>query len=59
MPSIKFSVMFLRMEFRSYNSAFLGSILNMVLKCSSKENNSNVHYVKMTGVELLNFGGDK
>ena len=30
-----------------------------MLKGSGKENYSNVHYVKMTAVELLNFSADK
>ena len=51
--------MLLRGEFRSYNSAFLASISNTVLKGSGKENYSNVHYVIMTAVELLNFSGDQ
>ena len=50
---------FERGEFLSYNSAFLASISNTVLKGSGKENYSNIHYVKMTAVELLNFSADK
>ena len=30
-----------------------------MLKGSGKENYSNIHYVKMTTVELLNFSADK
>ena len=30
-----------------------------MLKGSGKENYSNIHYVKMTAVELLNFSADK
>ena len=58
MQSIKRSVMLLRGEFRSYNSSVLASSSNTVLKGSSKGNYSNIHYVKMTEVELLNFSGD-
>ena len=47
---------FERGEFLSYNSAFLASISNTVLKGSDKD---NIHYVKMTAVELLNFSADK
>ena len=54
-----FHYAFERGEFLSYNSAFLASISNTVLKGSGKENYSNIHYVKMTAVELLNFGADK
>ena len=50
---------FERGEFLSYNSAFLASISNTVLKGSGKENYSNIHYVKMTAVQLLNFSADK
>ena len=32
---------------------------NTVLKGSGKGNYSNIHYVKMTAVELLNFSADK
>ena len=49
---------FKRREFRSYNHAFLASISNTVLKASDN-NYTNVHYVKMTAVELLNFRADK
>ena len=48
-----------RGEFLSYNYTFLASISNTVLKGSGKENYSNIHYVKMTAVELLNFSADK
>ena len=30
-----------------------------MLKGSGKENYSNIHYVKVTAVELLNFSADK
>ena len=50
---------FERGEFLSYNSAFLASISNTVLKGSGKGNYSNIHYVQMTAVELLNFSADK
>ena len=59
MLTIKVSMMLLRGEFRSYNSAFLASISNTVLKGSIKEYYSKVHHVNMTAVELLNFSGDK
>ena len=55
MLTIKYSMI----EFLSYNSAFLASISNTVLKGSGKENYSNIQYVKMTTVELLNFSADK
>ena len=58
MPTITFSMrLFERGEFLSYNAAFLASISNMLLKGSGKENYSNIHYVKMTAVELLEDGG--
>ena len=44
----------LRGELRSYNSVLLASISNTLLKVSSMENFSNIHYVKMTA-EFLNF----
>ena len=46
-------------DHKMFHDAFLASISNTVLKGSGKENYSNVHYVEMTAVELLNFSVDK